>query len=233
MTFSTRSVCDAVRETFTPVWEAVSPTTVAEFQLDEAESITGTIGGEIMLYFCRPDGVVFDALPALQSPGVVKQAIARASRFWNESNGAPDEAIREYNERRVEQIGLSQGLTPERAKERVARAHREMNRRLGSGPPATDALTTSAFSKTLMVAPAEDITVVEPGGLWLYGMQVHDQLAKGPLQSPLQWKHVMFEGILDQKLGGGHQVYDPDSLQPMQVFPPSTGVQEADLGGRR
>ncbi len=219
MTFSTRTVCDTVRQTFTPVWESVSPTTVAQFQLGEGESIEGTIGGEIMLYFCRPDGIVFDALPALQSPAVVKQAIQRAARFYEESQGAPDEAIRTYNQRRVEQIGLSKGMNTEEAAARVARAHRVMNERLGSGISANDALTTSLLSKTLMVAPAEDITVVEPGGLWLYGMQVHDQLHKGPLRTPMAWKEVMFEGILDQKLGGGREVYDPDSLLPMQLFP--------------
>ena len=219
MTFSTKTVCDTVRETFTPVWESVSPTTVAQFQLGEGESIEGTIGGEIMLYFCRPDGIVFDALPALQSPAVVKQAIQRAAKFYNESGGAPDEALREYNLRRVEQIGLARGMNPEAAAARVARAHKVMNERLGSGTPADDALIVSAFSKTAMIAPAEEITVVEPGGLWLYGMQVHDQLKDGPLRTPMEWKEIMFEGILDQKLGGGREVYDPDSLLPMQLFP--------------
>ena len=225
MTFSTDSVCEAVRAHFTPVWESVSPTTVATFQLGEGKSIDGTIGGEIMLYFCRPDGVVFDALPALQSPAIVKNAIERAAKFYDESGGAPEAAIREYNQNRMTEIGLVHGLTPESAAARVAKAHQRLNERMATDSAPDRALTTSLLSKTIMVAPAEEITVVEPGGLWLYAMQVHDKLARDPLQTPMQWKDVMFEGILDQPLGGGHETYNADSLEPMQLFPPPAGGQ--------
>ena len=221
MTFSTKSVCDATRKSFTPVWESVSPTTVATFDLGDGESVKGTIGGEIMLYFCRPDGVVFDALPALQSPQIVLQAIERAAKFYKDSQGAPESAIRTYHDSRLNQIAFEQGISPTEAKRRVEAAHTTLKQRLAMGDSANDALTTGLLSKVLVITPAEDITVVEPGGLWLYSLQVCDVLQHGPLQTPMGWKYVMFEVILDQALGGGEKTYDATSLVPMSLLPSS------------
>ena len=220
MTFSTRAVCDAVRENFVPVWESVSDTSVARFDLGDGKSIQGTIGGEIMLYFCRPDGVVFDAVPALQSPAVVLRAIKRATDFYQSSGGCPDAAIRKFNQDRMGLIAKEQGLSVSDAQDRIREAHRTLNQRLLMGAPADDAMAISIGSKTAMVAPAETITVVEPGGYWLYALQVHDRLALGPLQSPMDWKSVMFEEILGQDLGvGGMRTFDASSVQPMSLQP--------------
>ncbi len=220
MTFSTSAVCNAIRSTFTPVWESVSDTTVARFDLGQGEMVQGTIGGEIMLYFCRPDGIVFDAVPALQSPAVVLKAIERAAEFWNTSQGAPDEAIRAYNQERTDSIAQEQGLTATEAVERVAEAHAKLQMLLLMGSAADDAMATSVYSKTLVVTPAETVTVVEPGGYWLYALQVHARIAHNGLQTPMEWKNVMFEDILGQNLGGGGvQIYDPNSLQPMSLEP--------------
>ena len=66
MTFSDNRVVRLLKEKFISVWTSVAPVQTATFDLGGGRSVKGTVGGEIALYFCRPDGKVFDILPALQ-----------------------------------------------------------------------------------------------------------------------------------------------------------------------
>ncbi|MEZ6195637.1 MAG: hypothetical protein R3F20_07895 [Planctomycetota bacterium] len=217
MTFSDRRIIDAVESSFVPVWETVAPAAVAEFDLGDGRSVKGTVGGEIALYFCRPDGVVFDCLPALQSPAVTLEAIERAAAFYRESGGAPEEAIRAYNVERRTAVAFAAGVDVRDASKIVKAAHATLDSRLAMGAAADDAMTTAAFSKVLMVAPAETVTVVEPGGLWLYSIQIHDWIASEPLRTPTGWKTTIFETILGQKLDGETRRFDSTSVSPLSL----------------
>ena len=79
-------------------------------------------------------------------------------------------------------------------------------------------MSGAVFSKTLMVAPAETVPVVEPGGLWLYAIQIHHRLATQPSQNPAAWKKPVFEEILGQSLEhGGVTEIDSTTLAPLSL----------------
>jgi hypothetical protein len=218
VTFSDKHIIDAVKQNFVPVWEAVAPAAIARFDLGDGESVQGTIGGEIALYFCRPDGVVFDCLPALQSPAVTRAAIERAATFYAESKGAPDAAIKAYNAKRRDLIAKAQGIDTRSAAEIVGKAHAKLAKRMAMGDAADDALSVSVFSKTLMITPAETVTVIEPGGLWLYAIQIHHRIATSDLGTPETWKKPIFEQILGQPLNrGGVTEIDSTTLAPLSL----------------
>ena len=220
MTFSDKRIIEAASKTFTPVWESVAPASVAEFDLGDGKKVRGTVGGEIALYFCRPDGMVFDCLPALQSPAITLAAIKRAATFYASSKGAPIEAILAYNAERRDAIAKEQGITSKKAADVVAAAHEKLKKRLAMGGPADRIMITALLSKSaigLGSGAPESVTVVEPGGLWLYAIQVHDLLSKNGLRTPQELKTFVFEGILDQKLEGGVQRFSSLSVLPMSV----------------
>src|SRR3712207_286240 len=95
-----------------PVWETAAPVQVAVFDLGDGKTVKGTVGGEIAIYFCRPDGKVFDILPALQSPKRTLEAIREALAFYDRT-GAADAAIGAYHRERATLMMLQgAGLTP-------------------------------------------------------------------------------------------------------------------------
>ncbi len=85
MTFSDSRIVKLLQDEFIPVWESVSPVREVTFDLGEGRSVSGTVGGEIAIYFCTPEGYVFDILPALQSPVATKQAMEVAVAFYRSS----------------------------------------------------------------------------------------------------------------------------------------------------
>ena len=103
MTFSESNVVKLVQESFIPVWESVSEVTTAIYDLGEGKEVRATMNGEIAIYFCRPDGKVYDIVPALQSPKVTYEAMKQALKFYQET-GATDEAIRAYHQKQLEAL---------------------------------------------------------------------------------------------------------------------------------
>jgi len=85
VTFSDSRIVKLLQDEFIPVWESVSPVREVTFDLGEGRSVSGTVGGEIAIYFCTPEGYVFDILPALQSPVATKQAMEEALAFYKTS----------------------------------------------------------------------------------------------------------------------------------------------------
>lgn len=214
MTFSDKRVVDLVSERFIPVWESVAPVSVAVFDLGDGRKVKGTLGGEIVLYFCRPDGRVFDILPALHSPHVTYWAIRNALEFYDRT-GAKDEAILAHHAARLVELDLAGTGKPTPEVERSI-ARRKAKEK--SADPATRALGEMAFSKTGIVSGAEPITVVEPGGLELYKRAVHEAMSRGPTRTPAGWKEPVFVGILREELKGGEFTYDVDTLAPISII---------------
>ena len=87
MTFSDSRIVDALKKDWNPVWESVSPVREVTFDLGEGRNVTGTVGGEIAIYFCDDQGNVFDILPALQSPAATLKAMESAVAFYQKHDG--------------------------------------------------------------------------------------------------------------------------------------------------
>ncbi|MEE9391409.1 MAG: hypothetical protein V3W41_02780 [Planctomycetota bacterium] len=227
MTFSDRRIIAFVEQNFIPVWETVSPVRVAVFKLGDGKEVKGTVGGEIALSFCRHDGLVYDILPALQSPAVTYRAIVEARGIYEkQARTLPGETstkrmqarVIQYHLRALSNLKKTRGLVPKLAAQKVGDAHGKLISRLQMGSKADRDVTRQLLSKTMVVTPAETITVVEPGGLWLYKALIHDELRRGNLRTPAELKIKLFEEILDQPLKGGTEIYDIDDVMPLSLF---------------
>jgi hypothetical protein len=214
VTFSDKRVVDLVSERMIPVWESVAPVSVATFDLGDGRTVRGTMGGEIALYFCRPDGKVFDILPALHSPHVTYWAIKNALEFYDKT-GATDEAIRAYHaERHIEMVEAGSGLLTPEAEKSIAGRHGND----ASSDKATRDLGEMAGSKTILADADETMTVVEPGGLELHKRAVHEAMKAGEIRGPQEWKEHVFLKILREELKGGEFVYDVNTLKPVSII---------------
>lgn len=213
MTFSDTRVVDLLHRRFIPVWETVAPVSVAVFNLGDGRSVKGTMGGEIALYFCRPDGKAFDVLPALHSPHATYWAMKRAIEFYDKT-GATDEAILAHHRARLDEMVKSGAglLTPG-----IARSKKAIGVRRAATDKGTEALGEMTASKSMVRSP-ETVVVVEPGGLDFYKRQVHEAFLKSVPRTPDEWKHEMFEGILEMELKGGEFTYDVDTLAPINII---------------
>jgi hypothetical protein len=207
VTFSDSRIVKLVDEHFTPVWESVAPVKIARFELGDGKSVRGTVGGEIALYFCRPDGKVFDILPALHSPKVTLEAMQEALAFYRQTH-ATEEAVRAHHTGKLH-TALLGNVPPAPSSGTTILLHPDAG---------TRALSTMALSKTGIIAGGEPIVVVEPGGLLGFKRQVHTALASTELHTPEVWKPHVFTGILGQELVGGETVYDIDTLQPLSLI---------------
>lgn len=214
MTFSDQRIVDLVKENFVAVWESVAPVKIAVFDLGNGREIRGTVGGEIAIYFCRPDGQVFDILPALQSPAATRVAIENALAFYHET-GATDEAVRQYHDRQrlwLTTIGLGEST------DEILSGRRELDQRRRTSDPATGDLSLMALSKTGFVSDAESMVVVEPGGFDYFKRRIHDLLFSSPLRTNREWRETLFVEILGQELEGGVVEYDSSSLAPLSII---------------
>jgi len=210
VTFSHQKVVEIVSQRMIPVWESVAPVSVATFDLGDGRVVKGTMGGEIAVYFCRPDGKVFDILPALHSPHVTYWAIKNALDFYDRT-GATDDAIRS---RHAAQFAATSGVDESAYREHVDKRRSKEK----SGDAGTRALGEMYLSKSGIIVGEEPITVVEPGGLELYKHGVHEALKDGPLRTPQEWKEHVFLKILQQELKGGEFVYDVNTLKPIDII---------------
>lgn len=213
MTFSDRSIIDLVRNNFVAAWEPAAPASVATFDLGDGRSVSGTVGGEIAIYFCRPDGSVFDILPALQSPAATRKAIERALRFYRET-GATRSAVHAFHwDRTIDGQGIP--LTFE-----IPGHEAELAARVERTDTGTAVMSEMLLSKTAMIRAPEAIIVVEPGGLDLYRLQLDQRFAKlERLLTPDEWKPIVFEEILGQKLEAREYNLDSSTVVPMSIQP--------------
>jgi hypothetical protein len=214
VTFSDKPIVDLVNENFVAVWESVAPVKVAVFDLGDGREIRGTVGGEIAISFCRPDGKVFEILPALQSPAATRQAIEAALAFYEET-GATDQAILDHHLREFAEYRSSGRGAPG---DEMLFFQRELDSRRQTSDAATADMSTMIFSKTGFVADAEPVVVVEPGGFDYYRRQVHEMLAVQPPRTSHEWRERLFVDILRQKLEGGIVEYDSSSLAPLSII---------------
>ncbi|HEU4339904.1 MAG TPA: hypothetical protein VFS19_07530 [Planctomycetota bacterium] len=215
MTFSDKRVVDLVKDRMIPVWESVAPVSIAVFDLGDGRKVKGTMGGEIALYFCRPDGKVFDILPALHSPHVTYWAIKNALDFYDKT-GATDPETVAYHSARLEEVKKSG------AGEVSPAAERSLSKRkakYASSDGGTRALVEMTTSKTGIMTGPEPVTVVEPGGLEMHKRAIHVVMSGTfSLLAPQQWKDYVFGRILQEELKGGEFEYDVDTLAPISII---------------
>lgn len=191
MTFSDSKVVAFINEHFVPVWESVSPVRTVQFELGEGRSVKGTISGEIALYFCTPEGLVFDILPALQSPAATLEAMKEAASFARVKKDHPATSVRVFQEGRMKEIAAlhldesvkKQGLSElpkrdpnarylfqQKSMEGLALRDQHINEAVDA---ATADMRMMMTSKVLMVMPTgSPLIVVEPGGKDYYRWEV-------------------------------------------------------------
>lgn len=248
MTFSDQPIIDLVTKEFEAVWETVAPVTEATFDLGNGREVRGTVGGEIAIYFCRPDGKVFDILPALQSPAATRQAIENALAFYRQTDARlfdvrAHHQSKLYEERTTIGEAGSRGwfevtpdshlwtlvkegmptddlsnLSPEFEQEPLMPHKDKLEQHRNSADSGTRLLGEMAFSKTMVVDP-EPILVVEPGGLNYYRHQIRGRFVLNKeLRAPDEWKRFVFEEVLDQKLTGEKLRFDSSTPTPMSII---------------
>ena len=74
--FSRSEVARFVDDTFEPVWVSVRAAPVVTIDFGNGHTITRTLQGNVATYVCDPDGVVFDVLPGIYTPGVYREQLA-------------------------------------------------------------------------------------------------------------------------------------------------------------
>ena len=210
MTFSDSRVIELVKSRFVACWESVADVRTATFDLGGGKKVTGTTGGEMALFFCLPDGTVFDVLPALHSPQAVHGAAIEALKFYDTLGTSKDRAedIRTYHRTCL----IRTPLVMESPKRQVYRE------RQGAGDPATRDLTRMLMSKSGIRLPTESIVVVEPGGMKLYRRRINELLSQGGPRTPLDLRKAVFETILNEPLSDrGAVTHSWDSPAPFSI----------------
>jgi hypothetical protein len=232
VTFSEKNIVKFTQENFTPVWESVSDVTTAIYDLGDGKEVKATMNGEIAIYFCRPDGKVFDIIPALQSPKVTYEAMQRAYKFYQET-GATDRAIQKYHEEKLEALVAATGSNDVRqdvkawqklAKERAAKPGQLVIEKSTTNPmkKGVEPVPTLVLrdpkamagvgmrdmaAKAIVVPPsAPPILIIQPRGIDTFAAELHAALSVGDPRAPGDWKQYIFVDLLGQSLEGGKTV---------------------------
>ena len=214
VTFSHKDVIELISKNFVPVWESVAPVRVAIFDLGDGKEVRGTVGGEIVLYFCRPDGKVFDMIPALQTPHVTYWGIKNALEFYNRTK-ATDKALKDYHgflAKEMERLG--QGDT----NDRLERTKKYLKLRELSWDPGSHDIGRMVGNKSGTHSGGEAITIFQPGGLDFYRRQIHGLMTGAAPQTPEEWKQTIFVKVLEVELKGGVERYNLNTLEPFAII---------------
>lgn len=68
MLFSDPEVQEFLEERFVLTWNEVRPVPKVEIDFGDGKKLTRTLMGNTVIYVCRPDGTVVDALPGIYTP---------------------------------------------------------------------------------------------------------------------------------------------------------------------
>lgn len=162
------------------------------FDLGEGRSVRGAVGGEIALYFCTPEGMVFDIFPALQSPAATRLAMENALAFYRKHNGKlTQELVAEWHKARMRRtLEMVWKDHPEKFKKAYPHIEKFAARQVfpqakkgedrreayinSAMDDATRDMRVMAMSKSAPIMPRhnEVLTVIEPGGRGYYRWQV-------------------------------------------------------------
>lgn len=192
MTFSDSRIVKLLKNDFIPVWESVAPVREVTFDLGEGRSVRGAVGGEIALYFCTPQGMVFDIFPALQSPAATRIAMEEALAFYRKNQGKLTQAIvADWHKKRMRKtLEIVWKDHPEKFKEAYPHIEKFKARQVfpqakkgedkredyinNAMDDATRDMRIMAMSKTVSIPKDNSsiMTVIEPGGRGYYRWQV-------------------------------------------------------------
>jgi len=184
VTFSDSTIVKLINERFEVAWEAVAPVRIVNFDLGGGRSLRGTISGEMALYFCTPDGKVFDILPALHSPAATRLAMEEALAFYESVDGkVTSKACRKFHQERLDkgqnkrfpiirqdQDQVGRLISMQKTREGIQKSKDAINE---AEDGATGTMRSLA-SKSLLPASnnTENITIVRPGGRGYYRWEV-------------------------------------------------------------
>lgn len=74
--FSRSEAARFVDDTFEPVWISVRPAPIVTIDFGNGHTVTRTLQGNVATYVCDSDGVVYDVLPGIYTPGVYRDQLA-------------------------------------------------------------------------------------------------------------------------------------------------------------
>jgi hypothetical protein len=74
--FSSSEVAAYINDTFEPAWESVRPAPLVTIDFGNGHTVKRTLQGNIASYVCGPDGVVYDVLPGIYTPGPYRKQLA-------------------------------------------------------------------------------------------------------------------------------------------------------------
>ena len=229
MTFSDRRIVKLVSEHFVPVWESVAPVSTATFELGDGRVLKGTVGGEIAVFFCLPDGRTYDILPALQSPNITLRGIEKALGEFKQVKASPETEVPRLHAWAIWEMGVYEdpnsdinaflaGTTDETSPSAAKpdpslrpKSKEKLALRLKVQDPAHRTMERMVASKSGMIFGEERTVVVEPGGYRYYSYRIHELLSKLPLRTPLELRTTVFEDILEMKLESRDEVFTADS----------------------
>ena len=214
VTFSHKDVIDLIGRDFVAAWESVAPVREAVFDLGDGKEVRGTVGGEIVLYFCRPDGRVFDMIPALQTPHVTYWGMKNALDFYRRTK-ATDEAIKDYHgflAKEMEKLGKGE------TNDKLERTKKYLKMRELSWDPGSHDIGRMVGNKSGVHSPGGSITIFQPGGLDYYRRQIHKLMAEGTTRTTDEWKETVFVKVLEVELKGGVERYNLNTLEPFAVI---------------
>lgn len=178
----------------------MAPVKTATFDLGEGRSVSGTVGGDIALYFCRPNGKVFDIVPGLHSPYETTALIKQALNFYNKTN-ATEQAILEYHKNKLEDLDKRKAGVLTNEEIELIKKRRALYKYYGD--ESTKVIREMSFSKFRETKSPEPLVITEPGGIEYYRRQVHTAMSKEPLKFHTEWKEFVFTKVLEQELVGG------------------------------
>lgn len=183
MTFSDAKVVKLINDRFELAWEAVAPVRIVNFDLGEGRSLKGTISGEIALYFCTPEGKVFDILPALQSPAATRLAMEQALTFYDSVDGKiTNETCQKFHQERLTKVISTkfpivlQPIPSEQTTswQETRKGLQKGKNTISEAEDESTEMMRRLASKSLVpaIANPENITIVRPGGRGYYRWEV-------------------------------------------------------------
>jgi hypothetical protein len=87
--FSSSEVAGYVNDTFEPAWETVRPAPLVTIDFGNGHTVRRTLQGNIATYVCGPDGVVYDVLPGIYTPGEYRKQLESLKALADSLRPAP------------------------------------------------------------------------------------------------------------------------------------------------
>lgn len=206
MLLSDPTILAILRDDLVPCWESVQDTAKVTISFADGKTLKRTIGGNTIIYLCRPDGGVVDAFPGIYTASdFLAEARAALAKLQQGAAATSAVAIRQYHAAFADQatskpaanIVLSKSIVESPIRDRL---------RLGSASPRNNATQAT--------------TIAPPVGSGL-GSRLHD-ISKQP-RTPEQIRRAYLDRKEQEQLSPeafGQRLVALDSQNNRQLIRP-------------